>query len=293
MIYQHSAMILELSRKNPDLNFGLGVVNETFTPLFDFKQWKRAKSYESKRKLVQRAVSNMWKGGNGIAGTAVLEGLSKIEFPQASGKKTYNLVQVFTDGQECAGKAEGEELKQQIRDFREARHELQKSHKGKKRQCIDMVFTGIGLGNEPQDMPKHYPCYIILPGKVSADAYLEALFKIAFMQTKKRLDGDLSSQLKGLRGERVSPVSGFVPSALFVKQSYQITRNSGLVALPLPGERETVKTASAGNPLLNDFRRASAKDIDTPAKTNETVELPKTRKAILNPRKGEIINTAA
>lgn len=207
MIYQYCSMLLELSRKNPDLNIAVATISGRFEKLFDFKDWKKAKTHKARKKLIEKSLSHIWEmtDGGGIAGTEILDAVNEWEFPKVSGKRNYNLIKVLTDGGECGGREKGEKLKEMINDFCSGKYLSPKQlENGKKikRPKLDMVFCGLNMTGEEIMLPANYPCYLLFPDGVSSDKYLEALFKVAYLQTKKKLKGNLSGNLKSMKTVR-------------------------------------------------------------------------------------------
>jgi len=220
MIYQHCSLLLELSSKNPDLNVAVAAISGHFETLFNFEEWKRARTRQSRRKLIEDSLAQMWyrTDGGGIATTAILDAVNSWEFPMVSGKRVHNLILVCTDGEESGGRSTGDNLKGDIRKFREGKYTVpNKPMPIKSRPKIDMVFIGLGIGREGVSLPKNYPCHLVLPGQVSGDKYLEALFKIALLQTKKRLDGDLQPNLAGMKSSRSPSTKSAGSSAKLVR----------------------------------------------------------------------------
>ncbi|MDP2912827.1 MAG: VWA domain-containing protein, partial [Candidatus Omnitrophota bacterium] len=200
MIRTYSSFLLELSRKNTDLNISLATITDYMDVLFDFNDWKKAKSHAAKRALLEESLNRIWQtgSGGGINTPMLFEKMAEIEFPSAGNKDSKNLVVVFTDGDET-GSVQGDGLKKIVKEFSENKYVRTdgKVHaiagKGKH---IDIAFIGALLQDNGALLGKNYPCFLNI-GEESADSYVEVLFKMAYMQAKNMsLDGDLSDTIK-------------------------------------------------------------------------------------------------
>ncbi|MGE5309381.1 MAG: VWA domain-containing protein, partial [Deltaproteobacteria bacterium] len=190
IISRHSAFLLSLSKSNPDLNIAIGAISSKMDILFDFRAWKNAGTQDAKRRLLKKALADMWHVGNGsgIETGSILDTLSKTDFPRASGKDTKNLVVVYTDGEETGPR--GESLRKKIEEFSDGRRREGGSKRGGR---IDFVFMGGNLGNYGQALRDSYPAWLHLEGSdITPDTFLEALCKISYLQTRNKLEGDLS-----------------------------------------------------------------------------------------------------
>ncbi|KJJ84623.1 protein kinase [Candidatus Omnitrophus magneticus] len=231
MIYHYSSLLLELSRKNPDLNVGIATISDRLDVLFTPSEWKKTRSHSACRTLLEKSLNEMWDTGTGggIDTPKLLDKLSLVEFPLAGAKDIKNLVVVMTDGGET-GRAQGKTLQEMINNFREVKYTTPDGktqiHAGKHKQ-FDMAFVGAALQDQGHALKENYPCFLDLgsQGEESSDIYFEGLLKMAYLQAKNiPLEGNLSETIRTLgkkleetRGEKRSTFKRSVESTTLVE----------------------------------------------------------------------------
>jgi len=245
MIYQYSSFLLELSRKNPDLNVAIGNITTKLKILFDFNEWKQAKSHAARRELIRDALSKIWQGldGGGIDTPAMLDKLSTIEFPHNQAKDVKNLVVVFTDGEET-GRCEGQSLQDEINAFRDGKYvnnQGKNQVKAVQNQQIDMAFFGVELQNDGEELVRNYPTYLNL-GTESVEAYYEAFFKLGYCQAKGiPIEGNLDKTVSALGKDAASSQAIQKRSSFSSFVSKALAREVRETGAPGKNKRERIK----------------------------------------------------